>query len=124
MNDNNLSILSQMISFHLIVLAVCDGRSISYILRCMPNLIYFYFHLEIQKSSWPFPNELLNGYIWKEMFENYVPCLSQFEFHMLIMKRYPKLDLDSVINSFDYFVTKYTNWHMIIDGWKYHRRGK
>jgi hypothetical protein len=43
---------------------------------------------------------------------------------MKIAKRYPKLDLDIIVNSFQYFVTKYPNWHMIIDRWKCQIRGK
>jgi hypothetical protein len=39
---------------------------------------------------------------------------------MTIVKRYPRLDLDIVINSFDYFVKKYFNWHIVIDRWRYH----
>ncbi len=58
------------------------------------------------------------------MFKRYLPCLSKFEFHMKIAKRYPKLDLDIIVNSFQYFVTKYPNWHMIIDRWKCQIRGK
>jgi hypothetical protein len=123
-NDNNLPILPQMMSCYLKILAVCDSRSIGYILRCMPNLIHFYFKLAIRKAAWPFPGELLDGYVWQQMLELYVPCLSKFEFHISIMKRYPKLDLDIIVNSFEYFVRKYSNWHMIIDRWKYQTRGK
>ncbi|CAF1490087.1 unnamed protein product, partial [Adineta steineri] len=39
-----------------------------------------------------------------------------------IAKRRPKVDLDVVINSFNYFVTKYSNWNMIIDRWMYNTR--
>jgi len=113
-----------MITFDLKILAVCDSRSIGYILRCMPNLMHLYFHLTIRKTTWPFPGELLDGYVWQQMLERYVSCLSKFEFHMSIVKRYPKLDLDIIVNSFEYFVRKYSNWHMIIDRWKYQTRGK
>jgi len=123
-NDNDLPILPQMIYFNLRILARCDNRSIGYILRCMPNLIHFYFHLTIRKALWPFPGELLNGYVWQQMLESYVPYLSKFEFNMSILKRRPKLDLDSIVNSFEYFVTKYNNWHIIINRWKYPSRGK
>jgi hypothetical protein len=74
----------------------------------------FYFALT-HAAMWPFPGELLDGNVWKQMVELYIPCLSKFEFHMSIEKRYPKLDLDIIVNSFEYFVTKYSNRHMIID---------
>jgi len=37
------------------------------------------------------------------MLENYLSCLSKFEFHISIVKRYSKLDLDIVVNSFECF---------------------
>ncbi|CAF1021062.1 unnamed protein product [Rotaria sordida] len=88
----------------------------------MPNLKHFYFQLLVQKSSWSFTNEYLNGYVWQQMFELYLQYLSKFEFHMTVTKRIPKLDLDFVIKSFNYFVQKYSNWDMIIDRWIYGRR--
>ncbi|CAF4688792.1 unnamed protein product [Rotaria sp. Silwood1] len=120
-NENLLPTLSQVKSFYLASLARCDIRSISYILRCMPNLIHFNFNLMIPSAIWPFPHELLNGYVWQQMLEFYIPCLSKFEFHMSIIKRYPKLDLDFVVHSFEYFSQKYPNWNMIIDRWRLYR---
>jgi hypothetical protein len=84
----------------------------------MPNLKYFIFILGRQKSRRSFPSELLDGYVWQQMLELNVPCLSKFEFHMSIRKGYAPIDLDIVVNSFEYFVRKYSNWHMIIDQWK------
>ncbi len=112
-NDNDLPILPQMIYFNLRTLARCDNRSIAYILRCMPNLIHFYFHLTIRKASWPFPGELLDGYVWQQMLEPYVPCSSKFEFNMSIVKRRPKLDLDIIVNSFETRSTATTNNHHV-----------
>jgi hypothetical protein len=116
-NDNDLPILSQMMIFDLNIITKCDYHSISSILRCMPNLKQFYFTLNYP-AMWPFPGELLDGDVWKQIFEHYLPCLSKFEFHVAFSKRYPKLDLDIVVNSFNYFVKKYFNWHMIIDRWR------
>ena len=84
----------------------------------MPNLIRFNFTLSILNREWPFPGELLDGLVWKEIFELYVPSLSKFEFHMSILKKYPKLDLDIIVNSFECFVGKYSNWQMVINRWK------
>ncbi|CAF1089055.1 unnamed protein product [Rotaria sordida] len=121
-NENDLPILSQLTSFNLLIGASCDIWSISSILHCMPNLKHFYFHLIVQTSSWPFTNQYLDGYVWQQIFENNLSYLSKFEFHMTVTKRIPKLDLDFVINSFNYFVEKYSNWHMIIDRWIYGSR--
>lgn len=103
-----------------------NSPTIACILRCMPNLQYFFFIFGPYNSRHVFPVELYDGYEWKEMLELYVPHLSKFEFHMSILKAYLPVDLDIVIDSFEYFVTKYSNWHMIIDRWKfnYKTRGK
>ncbi|CAF3219753.1 unnamed protein product [Rotaria sp. Silwood2] len=119
-NENDLPILSQLTSSELMLGTVCDVWSISYILRCMSNLKHVYFQLLVQ-TSWPFTNEYLDGYVWQEMLELYLPCLFKFEFHMSLTKRLPKLDLDFVVNSFNYFVNKYSNLEMIIDRWIYGR---
>jgi hypothetical protein len=84
----------------------------------MPNLVRFNFTLSLWKREWLFPGELLDGLVWEEIFELYVPLLSKFEFHMSIAKKYPKLDLDIIVNSFEYFVRKYSNWQMVINRWK------
>ncbi|CAF2783699.1 unnamed protein product [Rotaria sp. Silwood2] len=84
----------------------------------MPNLIRFHFILAVGKVEWPYVAELLDGYVWKQILELYVPCLSKFKFHMSIFKPLPELNLDIIGNSFAYFVEKYSNWHMIIDQWR------
>ncbi|CAF3997034.1 unnamed protein product, partial [Rotaria sp. Silwood2] len=116
-NKNSLPISPQLISFDLSIFAICDIRSIAYILRCMPNLIHFKFLHGIRAVALPFVNDLVNGYTWQHMFEIHVPLLSKFDFHILIENKYPKLNLDMVVNSFQYFVKKYPGWQMIIDRW-------
>jgi len=116
-DDTDRPILSQVISFELSIIAMCDNQSIGYILHCMPNLKHFYFYLLVRSAEWPFPRELLNGYVWQQMLELHLPCLSKFEFHMSIIKTFPVLNLNIIVNSFKYFVEKYSNWHMIIDRW-------
>jgi hypothetical protein len=117
-NDENLPVLLQMTSFDLTILGYCDGRTIYYILQCMPNLRYFYFTLTTMNSSHAFPGELVDGSVWKLMLERYVPCLSKFEFDMLIATQTSGLSLRMIVNSFVCCVRKYSNWHMIIDRWK------
>jgi hypothetical protein len=122
-NDDDLSILSQVISFDFTIFGTCDGDSLSYILRCMPNLKHFYFHLTMPQLGGLFSGELVDGHVWKRMFERFVPCLSKFEFHMAIAKGMPSLNLRIIINSFICFVRKYSDWHMTIDRWRYGRFG-
>jgi hypothetical protein len=122
-NDGDLPILSKLISFDFTIFTKCDGESLSNVLRCMPNLKYFYFNLQIPKLSWSFPGELVDGHVWRTMFERFVPRLSKFEFHMAIAKGLPKLNLHIIVNSFICFTRKFTDWHMTIDRWGYGRYG-
>jgi hypothetical protein len=57
-------------SFDLSIFTICDIRSISYILRCMPNLIRFKFFHALQLVAWPFGDEVVNGYVWREDIRN------------------------------------------------------
>ncbi|CAF2765967.1 unnamed protein product [Rotaria sp. Silwood2] len=116
--ENDLVISPQIKSFHLSISVECSIRSIGYILRCMPNLIHFKFYHEARTVQWENAQDLVNGYKWQNMFEIHVPFLSKFDFHMSIQKYNPKLDLDMIINSFEYFLKKYPEWQMIIDRWK------
>jgi hypothetical protein len=83
----------------------------------MPNLIHFKFLHGIRAVASSFVNDLVNGYTWQHIFEMHVPFLSKYDFHILIENKYTKLNLDIVINSFQYFVKKYPAWQMIIDRW-------
>ncbi|CAF3327992.1 unnamed protein product [Rotaria sp. Silwood2] len=125
-NYNDIPILPQIISFDLTILVKCDSRSIASILRLMPNLIHFYFTMDIPVATWSYPGELFDGYVWQEMLESCVPRLSKFEFHMSIAKTNSILDLDIIVNSFAYFVKKYPNWNIIIQRWNFffRRSGK
>ncbi|CAF1478661.1 unnamed protein product, partial [Rotaria sordida] len=117
LNDKDYPILSKLVSFNLIVCIICDIYSIAYILRCMPNLNRFNFLLATRMKTLHYYRKLFNGYVWEQIVKHYVPCLSNFEFHMSIWKSYSKLNLDFIVNSFQYFVRKYSNWNMIIDRW-------
>ncbi|CAF1573938.1 unnamed protein product, partial [Adineta steineri] len=116
-NEADLPVLSHVISFELTLYVAWNTASINYLLRCMHNLKYFIFIFKPIRSNYLFPVDLIDGYVWQEMLELYVPYLSKFEFHMSIWKYSPRTDLNIVINSFKYFVNKYSNWHMIIDQW-------
>jgi hypothetical protein len=69
-------------------------------------------------SSHAFPGELVDGSVWKRMLERYVPCLSKFEFDMLIATQTSGLSSRMIVDSFVCCTRKYSNWHMIIDRWK------
>jgi hypothetical protein len=118
-NEYDLPTSPQVTSFDLSIFAICDIRSIAYILRCMPNLIHFKFHHGTRAVPWRSAQDLVNGYTWQHMFEMHVPFLSKFDFHMSILNCETHLDLDMVVNSFQYFVKNYPEWQMIIDRWSW-----
>jgi hypothetical protein len=117
-NDENLPVLSEMTFFDFTIVGYCDGRAVYYILQCVPNLRYFYFSLLTRNSSHAFPSELIDGSVWKQMLERYVPCLLKFEFDIFIATQTSGLSLRMIVNSFVCYTEKYSNWHMIIDRWK------
>ncbi|CAF2885538.1 unnamed protein product [Rotaria sp. Silwood2] len=92
-NENDHPILSQLISFNLIIFTLCDIYSIAYILRCMPNLSRFYFTLASRMTAFSYYRELFNGFVWQQLLKRYVPCLSKFEFHISILKTFSSLNL-------------------------------
>jgi len=116
--DENLPVLSEMTFFDLTIIGYCDGRAVYYILQCVPNLRYFHFNLVTTNSNHAFPAELVDGSVWKQMLEHYVPCLLKFEFDMFIATQTVGLSLRMIVNSFVCCARKYSNWHMIIDRWK------
>lgn len=117
-NEENLPTLLQMKSFNLSVFNYCDRYFIDRILHCMPNLRYFYFTLHSTCADNSFSDELVDGCVWKPILEDNVPCLSKFEFDLLIATKTLELSSHMIVNSFVYFVRKYSNWHMVINRWK------
>jgi hypothetical protein len=117
-NEENLPMLLQMKSFDLSIFGYCDSYFIDDILHCIPNLRYFYFTLHSINSNNSFSDELVDGSVWKEILEHNVPCLSKFEFDLLIATKTLELSSHMIVNLFVYFVTKFSNWHMVINRWK------
>ncbi len=97
---------------------MCDIHLFVYILHCMPNLKRFKFFLAGRMAELPFYLNLFNGYVWQQILKRYGSCLSIFEFYIAISKNFSNLNLDNIVNSFQYFVQKYPNWNMVIDRWK------
>jgi len=117
-NEENLPTLLQMKSFDLSIFGYCNSYFIDNILHCMPNLRYFYFNVHSMNSNYFFSDELVDSSVWKRILEHNVPCLSKFEFDLLIATKTLQLSSHMIVNSFVYFVRKYSNWHMIINRWK------
>ena len=83
----------------------------------MPNLKHFYFHLDGKTITEKYSPELLDGYMWNQMLNDYLPNLSRFEFYMIIKKAFPLLNLDDIVASFIPIARQYPGWQMIVDQW-------
>ncbi|CAF4923356.1 unnamed protein product, partial [Rotaria sp. Silwood1] len=118
LNDTDYPILPKLISFNLAVFLIYDIYAIAYMLRCMPNLNRFNFFLVAQMRGLLYYCGLFNGYVWEDILKRYAPCLSTFEFQISIQKNLSNLQLDYIVNSFQYFVRKYPNWNMTIGRWR------
>ncbi|CAF3000293.1 unnamed protein product, partial [Rotaria sp. Silwood2] len=117
LNDTDYPILPKLVSFNLSVFLIYDNYAIAYMLRCMPNLNRFNFFLVAPMKTSPYYRRLFNGYLWEDLLKRYAPCLSIFEFHISVQKNLSNLQLDYIVNSFQYFVRKYPNWNMAIGRW-------
>ena len=97
--------------------ATFDINGIAYMLRCMPNLKRFNLFLGVRMRELQCYRQLFNGYMWENVVKRYAPCLSTFEFQMSVLKSFSNLELDYIVNSFQYFVKNYPNWNMFIHRW-------
>ncbi|CAF3834434.1 unnamed protein product [Rotaria sordida] len=59
-------------------------------------------------------NDLLDGHQWQRILTNHVPYLKKFDFLIILLNRRALLNLDYIVNSFQYFVVHYDDWHMIV----------
>ncbi len=97
--------------------ATYDINTIAYMLSCMPNLKCFNLFFGVRMRKLQCYRQWFNGYIWEEVVKRYAPCLSTFEFQISVGKIFTNLELDNIVNSFQYFVRNYPNWNMFIHRW-------
>lgn len=118
-DETNLPLSSLLKSFDLqVVMARCDIRSISLILRCMPSLHRFVFTLLVDQNISPFIMDLINGKNWQVMLTTYVPYLNQFDFHISLITNGEPTDFNEILDSFRCFSKLYYQWQMAINRWK------
>ncbi|CAF3662946.1 unnamed protein product [Rotaria sp. Silwood1] len=87
----------------------------------MPNLRQFIITMmnsSLISLSW---NHLLNGQNWQQLLTNHVPHLDVFNLLLTVIidPLSLLLDMDNIIHSFDFFSTKYDDWHVAIGQSKY-----
>ena len=87
----------------------------------MPNLRQFIISILTSPSislSW---DTLLNGHNWQQLLINHISHLDVFDLFVFVIGN-PNtflLDMNNIVHSFDYFSTKYDDWHVAITQSKY-----
>lgn len=62
--------------------------------------------------------DVLYGEFWEDLLSQYVPRLCKFDFFIsVVYAGIQPVDLDDIVNSFQYFVTRYDGWHMAASQW-------
>jgi len=125
--EGNLPVLPYMTLFDLHITTKCDIDSLNLILCYMPNLRQFIITIQTLSRVSLFWEDLLNGQHWQRLLTKHVPRIDVFDLFMnLILDPYDSIpDMDTIVHSFDYFATKYDDWHVAINQSKYsiyHRR--
>ena len=114
--ENNPPIVPSIRKFELNIGAICSFDSLDFILHCMPNLRLFSIAV-IYKSSMPLCwRNLFDGYQWQQILTNKTPYLNEFDIFIWINDLDLVSDVNTTLESFDYFTNKYNDWHVAIDG--------
>ncbi len=111
-DENDLPTSSLLKSFDIqIVMVRYDISSIGLILRCMPNLHRFVFTLIVDQNISPFIMDFTNGQNWHQMLKSHLSYLNKFDFYISLLTNGESIDLDAILNSF--------NWDICITRWRY-----
>ncbi|CAF1059695.1 unnamed protein product [Adineta steineri] len=111
----NPPILSLLKSFELCVKTFCSFNQLSFILGCMPNLRRFIFTVISLSSSISYLHRnLFRGDEWELLSKNRLSQLDIFDIFLHIQYSNFGLDMNIVVNSFNYFTTKYDDWYLAV----------
>jgi hypothetical protein len=111
-------ILSHLTFLDLYTVEIEDVSFLDDILNCMPNLIQFTITVMLSRKILTDIIDVLDGYFWEELLSQHVPRLCKFDFFISVIHTGPQLvDLDDIVDSFEYFRTRYDGWHMTASRW-------
>jgi hypothetical protein len=80
----------------------------------MPNLRRFIIGAKSSPSMSPFAATLFDGYQWQQLLTSHLPHLDIIDFFLYIIDPDPFLDMNTIVHSFQYFVTKFNDFHVAI----------
>ena len=123
----HMPILSDLKFFDLYAVEIENISFLNDILNCMPNLIQFTFTFTLLNKVLTRTIDVMNGYFWEDLLSQKIPHLCKFDFFISVLFiGWMIIDIDPIIDSFEYFVTHYDAWHMSANRWIscIHARGK
>jgi len=84
----------------------------------MPNLIQLTITFMLLNKTLINIIDVLDGQFWKELLSRHAPRLCKFDFFISVVYTGQLLvNLDGIVDSFEYFVTRYDGWHMAASRW-------
>jgi hypothetical protein len=112
-------ILNHLTFFDLYTVEVENVSFLEDILNCMPNLIQFTITFMLMNKTLTNVIDVLDGQFWEELLSRNAPSLCKFDFYISVICTGAQqlVDLDDIIDSFEYFVTRYDGWHMAASRW-------
>jgi hypothetical protein len=111
-------ILTHLTFLDLYTVEVEDVSFLEHILNCMPNLIQFTITFMLINKILTNIIDVLDGQFWEELLSRHAPRLCKFDFFISVIHTGRQLvDLDDIVDSFEYFLTRYDGWHMAASRW-------
>ena len=98
--------------FELQLLDVYDVSFLGRILQRMPTLRQFTVTVAAVHELYQYISCVLDGSYWRDVLSRSSPTLVKFDFLISLNTWYRPIDLDEIVKSFDYFVTRFDGWHM------------
>ena len=110
-------VASHLIAFELDLRYVYDVSSLGRILQCMPNLRRFTVTVAATYMLYQYISRVLDGSYWRDVLSRSSPTLLKFDFLICLHVWDDPVDLDEIVQSFDYFPTRFNGWHMAATQW-------
>ena len=114
---DDLPISPHLAVFELELVLVYDVSFLSRVLDCMPNLRQFTVTVAAIHGVTSYVSDVLDGSYWRDVLSRSSPGLLKFDFLICVSKIGTFVNLDDIIDSFAYFLTRFDGWHMAASRW-------
>jgi len=110
--ENNPPISPSIKTFDLVIRTLCNFHSLNFILSCMPNLRRLIVTIIYSSSLSRLWTNIFDGYKWQQLLETNTLDLEIFDIYFHVYSLNFRSNMDTILKSFDYFTTKYNDWHL------------